>query len=325
MRPDYEQRWLAVAEREVLKHPRDLIERRVSNEDYVDAAMIGSLSVADVLAGKISESEIPPEVIESYHLQYPNQDGFVEGVRSLHGDPEALRGLISGVKGKLFEIKFLDHLNDGGLPAGWTAELASSANQPGWDVLIRDADGTIHSEVQLKATQSVEYVREALERYPDFEIGVTHEVYTQLAADPALAPMVFDSGESLGTLDHVVSASVDEAAIHFGLLSVEIAVAFAVVQNFLAYRNGRTTLLKALKNVGVRGVLVLIARGAAFGAATATGAPLVAVPVAAGVRILCGRVMRNLDRRREFASRIAAMNESISRLRVLQMLPVVIQ
>ena len=54
-------------------------------------------------------------------------------------------------------------------------------SQPGWDIQILNADGTVDQVLQAKATESVSYVKEALEKYPDIEIVTTEEVATRWA------------------------------------------------------------------------------------------------------------------------------------------------
>jgi hypothetical protein len=49
-------------------------------------------------------------------------------------------------------VNWLDH---GHLPAGYHAELAQHANNPAWDILIRDPHGHTDNLLQLKATESV--------------------------------------------------------------------------------------------------------------------------------------------------------------------------
>ena len=58
MRPEYQSRWRDEIKKlqGVLKTPTDLMRRSVSAEDFIDTAVIGSISVADLIAGKISES-----------------------------------------------------------------------------------------------------------------------------------------------------------------------------------------------------------------------------------------------------------------------------
>jgi hypothetical protein len=124
---------------------------------------------------------------------------------------EQLLGLVSGVKGKLFELQFVDYLNTGALPQGYVASMAPSATQAGWDIQISDAQGRVAELLQAKATESVGYVRDALEAYPGIDVTTTSEVYAQLAAIGA-AEGLRDSGITEATLEETVRASVDSSA-----------------------------------------------------------------------------------------------------------------
>ncbi|MBP8182844.1 MAG: hypothetical protein KAX88_01945 [Rhodoferax sp.] len=124
-------------------------------------------------------------------------------------DEVAQQGAVNAAKGKYFEYLVVERLNAGEqvgplvLPDGFHAELAESFTQPGWDLHIIDEHGATAEYLQLKATDSVGYVRDALERYPDFQILATHDV-----ADSGL---VIDSGFSNVDLAHHVGTAVDAA------------------------------------------------------------------------------------------------------------------
>src|SRR5271170_18807 len=140
-----------------LRSPNEVFNRQLTADESLDAAVIGGYGLRDILAGKVSESQIPPLVLKAFHSQYPHAGGFVDFVRD-HNSDESLLGIINGIKGKAFELEYLDYLNHGHLPAGAVAELASSPTQEGWDIAIRDAHGHIIEHLQLKATESMSYI-----------------------------------------------------------------------------------------------------------------------------------------------------------------------
>jgi hypothetical protein len=72
--PEHRKRWELEIRRQrcPFKKPADLIRRAAASEDIVDSAVIGGVSVADILAGKIAESQIPSNVISAFQGQFPN-------------------------------------------------------------------------------------------------------------------------------------------------------------------------------------------------------------------------------------------------------------
>lgn len=126
-------------------------------------------------------------------------------------DEAALQGAVNTAKGKYFEYLVVEKLNQGEqvgpllLQPGQAAVLAESMTQPGWDLRIVDEHGAAVEYLQLKATDSVAYIRSALERYPDIQILATGEV--------AHSGLVLDSGISDEMLRAHVGASVDAADV----------------------------------------------------------------------------------------------------------------
>lgn len=138
-----------------------------------DVVMLSGESLATLL----SASTVSENIINAYQAAYPNlaeNISFQDKAASLEG--EALEGFISGIKGKLFEQQYVEYLNQGNLPDGYVAVLASSPTQPGWDIAIEGENGTITSLLQVKATDSVSYVKEALDKYPNIDVVTTEEV-----------------------------------------------------------------------------------------------------------------------------------------------------
>jgi hypothetical protein len=313
MRPEYRARWEheAALAGEHPKKPEELLRRRLSDEDYIDGAVIGGVDITDVIAGKVSEAQIPHDVLEAFHFQYPRQQGFVEAVQHLSGDPEALRGLINGVKGKLFEVHYVDWLNAGHLPDGVTATLAHSASQPAWDIVIRGPDGRFEELLQLKATASVEYVKSAIDLHPYIDVVATHEVYERLSKLPLYAEHVIDGHRTLDDLTHHVQAAashVHTAADHFHVPGV--AIALAAAQNFSSYRKSHRSLEEAFGNFGERSIMAVVANAAGWGAAAVTHSTGVGIPVAVATRVFIGQAKHNIRRRKVLDELIVTITES---------------
>jgi hypothetical protein len=73
--------------------------------------------------------------------------------------------------------------------------------QPGWDMRIVDEQGGTAELLQLKATESVGYIRDTLERYPDISILTTGEVARDLGPND----MVIDSSMSEADLENAIN------------------------------------------------------------------------------------------------------------------------
>jgi hypothetical protein len=306
MTPEHRARWdIEIRKhRGVLSKPADLLRRAASSEDFVDSAVVGGVTVADILAGKIAEWQIPPDVIEAFHSQYPQHGtSFVEAVNRLSGDPDKLMGLVSGVKGKLFELDYANWLNHGHLPDGWTAELAHHANNPGWDIVIHDAHGYVDTLLQLKATESLDYVRGAIAAHPDIDVVVPHELYEKLADHHGVLGHILDGHETLGNINGHVAGTVGHAEVagaanHFPIVGPAIVIGLAVGLNGRAYRQGKVTLEQALRNVGERGILAILASGAGWAMTLLAHEPFIGLPTSVMVRLLGGQYFHN-QRRRE--------------------------
>lgn len=182
-------------------------QKRRRKDELLDLLVVGGVTLSQVLR---DPAGVPENVQQAFALAYPNlaqTETFSDAVARMSSDE--LVGLVSSVKGKLFELELVDHLNSGSLPDGYHAEMAGSATQPGWDIRVLDENGQVSELLQAKATESVQYVQEALQRYPDIDVTTTTEVHAQLTA-LGLAENVHGSGISEAALQ----AKVEAAAAH---------------------------------------------------------------------------------------------------------------
>lgn len=190
---------------------RFLKANRESLLDITVAAASVQISVGDGL------QDIDPLLLKAIHDTNPS----LTEANWFALDGEALQGAVNTAKGKYFEYLVVDRLNQGQqvgpllLEPGQQAVLAESMTQPGWDLSIEDEHGAIVEYLQLKATDSVGYIRTALERYPDIQILATGEV-----ADSGL---VLDSGIT----DQELRAQVQE-----GMDAVDVSLSESFLDHF---------------------------------------------------------------------------------------------
>lgn len=201
-------------------------QKRRRKDELLDLLVVGGVTLSQVLREPAS---VPENVQQAFALAYPGlaqTETFSDAVARMSSDE--LVGLVSGVKGKLFELELVDHLNSGGLPDGYHAEIAGSATQPGWDIRVLDENGQVSELLQAKATESAQYVQEALQRYPDIDVTTTTEVHAQLVA-LSLAENVHDSGISEAVLQAKVEAAAQSDAVLDASDLVPSSIGLAVI------------------------------------------------------------------------------------------------
>jgi hypothetical protein len=187
----------------------------------LDTFLVGG----ETLAAYLDSGTVSDDVLQAYELAYPRvaaSETLAEQIESL--DANAIQGFASGIKGKLFELKYADYLNDGNLPEGFEARISPDPTNPGWDIEIVGPDDQLSEVIQLKATDSVGYVKDALERYPDIDVVTTHEVFGSLVME-GLAENVADSGITQDSLEKIIEGSFDSAAPSIDFVPSPISLA----------------------------------------------------------------------------------------------------
>ena len=184
--------------------------------------------------------------------------------------------------------------------------LAESATQPGWDLQIINSDGSIAQELQLKATESLSYVKEALERYPDIDVLTTDEV---LNAGGDAAQNIFSSGFSDEALEETIRAPMEDlldGPMEELLETVLPGLPFALI----AVGEGRKVLMgrKTFDIAMKDGLSRAVKSGAAIGAGALVAlldGGLLSIPTSFLTRMgidryqIMGRSILNVDRRIE--------------------------
>lgn len=181
---------------------------RGREQTLIDAAAATAAINALYLSDQIDFDQITPQMKEAFNLAYPN----VELESIVNRNPDEVIGFLNGWKGKYFEVLVRDELNKGNwvgdvhLEPGQYAEIAESVTQPGWDLQIFNDDGSIADAIQLKATNSLSYIQEALEKYPDIDVLTTSEVFEQ---SDMLTDQIINSGFSNDDLTNTIHAPME--------------------------------------------------------------------------------------------------------------------
>lgn len=227
----------------------------------IDSGIIAGVVLTDYFA---SPESVPEGVELAYQAAYPNLAetmNFSEAAQ-VYDNPEAVNGFLAGVKGKLFERQYVDYLNNGNLPDGYTAELAQPVNQPGWDIRIVGPDESLTDMLQLKATDSVNYVIESARRYPDIDIVTTDEVYSQLLLHSNMENVdIINSGITEDSLVDLIETSTD---LDYGVsdfLDMKIPIASLALIALSAYTEEQKDIYQKSFNFGDRSSKTVIAIG----------------------------------------------------------------
>ena len=153
-------------------------ERR-QQQEILDIALVAADVSTDSILNLGLEPETDPLIAEAFRLQYPG----VNPVSLTGRSAEALEGFVNGIKGKYFEVLVADRLNNGvslgelTLGSGQIAQIADSPTQAGWDLqIVNEDDGSTIEVLQLKASDSMGYVKSALIKSPDIRVVAPSEI-----------------------------------------------------------------------------------------------------------------------------------------------------
>lgn len=282
----------------------DYIKER--HDSLIDAISATVALNAIFFTDQIDPSTINPQMEEAFQLAFPNRS--IEDLNGL--SPESAEGWLQAWKGKLFEVQVRDRLNTGEavgdvqLGPGQIAKLADKPNQSGWDLQILDQDGGINEHLQLKATQSLGYIKGAIVRNPDIPVLGTDEVATEAAQK--MVDNVLNSGISESDLRDQIAEPLEDlldSPLEEFVESILPGLPFILIATTEGAKvlMGRQALQEALNQSLERGIKSGIAIGVGSTAAALTGAGLVSLPATFVTRLGINRyqIMKGLSRRME--------------------------
>ena len=271
---------------------------RIRNEkEVLELAALAADVRLDDMVNLGLEPDVNPQLMEALET-YPaiREDLLATG--------ELSQGQINNIKGKYFEILVRNRLNDVRalgelqLEPGQTAELASSVSQNGWDLDIVDENGKSVVLLQLKATESMSYVKGALENHPDYRVVVPSEMDS--SSDKIIGTDIAHAELKAETTQDSVRAQFEEhtedvlensahVSAEFALDVVPLgALGVLVTIGGYRYLTGQATLREATSGAGksLRRAAIWSSIGSGL---AATGLGMGVFPVTAALRVAVTR------------------------------------
>ena len=123
--------------------------------------------------------------IKSIKRSIPDlQDSSFEEMSSFFAEktPEQMNGYVNLVKGEMFEHLVEEYENNDG--DNWSAKLHDDRTYPGSDVVFTNIKTGEEIEISLKSTDNMNYIEQALKKYPDTPIIATSEAESHFGDNP---------------------------------------------------------------------------------------------------------------------------------------------
>ena len=203
-----------------------------------------------VILAFASERFIPSELEQAYEAAYPtlaNSIGLEEKYEQLlaTGNEHQVEGLISGLKGKVAEMRLEEQLENQ-FP-GYDFELAADPTQGIWDLHgIPDGAGEeIFVQVKMNVASNAGEIIERMENAPDVLFAVNTELYGKIIEQaPELAPQLINTQienfafttevkEAMGTVAEAVDIDVPDAVTEIIPYVAEIILAIRLIKDLL--------------------------------------------------------------------------------------------
>lgn len=265
-----------------------------SSYEFADACVLSGLTATQML-----HKGVPKDVQEAFEKQYPNlaaENSFID-TWSSYDDYEARLGFVNGIKGKLFEIKYVEHLNEN-LDAGYTASMSDSPVNEGWDIKITGPNNEIENLLQLKATTTAGYVKDAIKSYPEIDVVTLSDLQGQLSSINSIENVTISNISNEDLLSPISEATeTGNQAFFFPTIPL-LAVGYLI---FDSYKESDISTFKQHQQFSKR------ASNLAFDATviSAAATPFIGIPLVIGKAIL----FRGARKKREIVKYLKAQLE----------------
>ena len=265
-----------------------------SSYEFADACVLSGLTATQML-----HKGVPKDVQEAFEKQYPDlaaENSFID-TWSSYDDYEARLGFVNGIKGKLFEIKYVEHLNEN-LDAGYTASMSDSPVNEGWDIKITGPNNEIENLLQLKATTTAGYVKDAIKSYPEIDVVTLSDLQGQLSSINGIENVTISNISNEDLLSPISEATeTGNQAFFFPTIPL-LAVGYLI---FDSYKESDISTFKQHQQFSKR------ASNLAFDATviSAAATPFIGIPLVIGKAIL----FRGARKKREIVKYLKAQLE----------------
>ena len=188
----------------------DIIRGLRAEEPALQAAEF-TVSVSFAMWGIWDRINVDDTLVEAYRAQYPgladDHSLYEQWSEVAARGPESVQGFISGLKGKVAEINFVETLEGNGYA---NVEMAPNPTHPGWDISAVSPDG--NAELWQVKTGGADYAsdvaRDMMDN-PEINFAVSTEIFQQIADNnPLLVDHLVDIGSTIdleGTIDEGLS------------------------------------------------------------------------------------------------------------------------
>ena len=265
-----------------------------SSYEFADACVLSGLTATQML-----HKGVPKDVQEAFEKQYPDlaaENSFID-TWSSYDDYEARLGFVNGIKGKLFEIKYVEHLNEN-LDAGYTASMSDSPVNEGWDIKITGPNNEIENLLQLKATTTAGYVKDAIKSYPEIDVVTLSDLQGQLSSINSIENVTISNISNEDLLSPISEATeTGNQAFFFPTIPL-LAVGYLI---FDSYKESDVSTFKQHQQFSKRASNLVIDTSIISASAT----PFIGIPLVIGKAIL----FRGARKKREIVKYLKAQLE----------------
>lgn len=200
--------------------------------------VIGGVFYALLTRTAVDDSVESQLVLAALRRSTASLDGASEAELSDYLDgytADQLKGIANNIKGIYHEVLWVRQYND--THTDTYAALFGATNHAGADIEIKfSGTDEVVDTVQLKATDSMAYVREHLERYPDIDVLVTNETAEHMSEVHSSG---IDNAEITGQVNHDLEAIAANTVGDRVLNSAELSAAVSTGYELIAMLNGK--------------------------------------------------------------------------------------